>query len=151
MDYLDKLYCEFYHYNCCCQVLNKKTLKVFKTFRVYKLLEYYFVGVARNRLTRKITATSATAIINKPGAPRSSAIPVRGKAVDVAMIVCVETAICVNAAATVIVAGSCVGETVAVACAITGVLVGGTVFVTPAVEVRARAVPCKIAVCVNPT
>jgi hypothetical protein len=120
-----------------------------KTFRVYrgKKVMYYFVGAARNLLTRKITTTNAIAISSRPGAPTSSAKPVLGKAVDVAMTVCVETAICVNAAATVIVAGSCVGEEVAVACAMTGVFVGGTVFVTAAVCVRA----CTTAVEVNPT
>ncbi len=69
------------------QELNKKTPKVYQTLRVRELQEFYFVGAARKRLTRKITATNTTAIINKPGAPRSSAIPVFGNAVDVAMIV----------------------------------------------------------------
>ena len=63
----------------------------------------------------------------------SSAKPVLGNAVDVGMIVCVETAIWVKAAATVTVAGLDVAVNVAVASAITGVLVGGTVFVTAAV------------------
>ena len=70
-----------------------------------------------------------------PGIPTSSAKPVLGKAVEVGMTVCVETASCVNAAATVAVAGSGVGESVAVAWATTGVFVGGSVEVTAAVSV----------------
>ena len=107
----------------------------------------YFVGAARNRRTRKIRTTRAIAMNIKAGAPRSSAIPVFGNAVDVAMIVCVETAICVNAAATVAVAGFSVGEGVVVGWAMTGVFVGGRVFVTAAVAVNAWA----RAVEVNPT
>ena len=93
----------------------------------------------RNLLTRKITITKANAIANMPGRPMSSAKPVFGNAVEVAItvsVVCVEAveaaAIWVNAAPTVAVAGFCVGEAVMVAWAITGVLVGATVFVTPA-------------------
>ena len=37
--------------------------------------------------------TSTSAIKSRPGAPASSMKPVLGRAVDVAMIVCVETAI----------------------------------------------------------
>ena len=107
----------------------------------------YLVGVARNLLTRKITATRATAIIISPGAPNSSMKPVLGRAVEVAIIVCVEMAICVNAAPTVAVAGFCVADVVGVAWAMTGVSVGSGVFVTPAVWVRATTA----AVCVNPT
>ena len=77
----------------------------------------------------------------------SSAKPVFGNAVEVAITVWVETAICVNAAATVAVAGFSVGDAVAVACAMTGVFEGGTVFVTAAVRVRALARE----VAVNPT
>ena len=79
------------------------------------------------------------AIAINPGAPTSSAKPVLGKAVEVGMIVWVELAICVKAAATVAVAGLVVAVNVAVAAAITGVLVGGTVFVTAAVRVNACA------------
>ena len=55
--------------------------------------QFYRVGAARNLLTRKITAINAIAITARPGPPNSSAIPVAGNAVDVAMIVCVEIAI----------------------------------------------------------
>ena len=54
---------------------------------------YYLVGAALNLRTRKITTTSAMAISIKPGAPASSMKPVFGRAVDVAMTVCVDTAI----------------------------------------------------------
>ena len=70
---------------------------------------------------------------NMPGIPTSSAKPVFGNAVEVGMIVCVDTAICVNAAATVAVAGFGVGLRVLVATAMTGVFVGGRVGVTAAV------------------
>ena len=96
----------------------------------------YLAGAARSLLTRKITAIKAIAITARPGPPNSSAMPVAGSAVDVAMTVCVETAIWVNAAATVAVAGSSVGEGVAVASAITGVLVG-----------RGVSVGCAACVC----
>ena len=72
----------------------------------------------------------------KPGAPKSSTKPVLGSAVEVGIMVCVETAIWVKAAPTVAVAGFDVAVNVAVASAITGVFVGGTVFVTAAVWVR---------------
>ena len=111
-----------------------KTLRVYHTPRLV-----YCDGEDRNLLTRKITATSATAINIKPGAPTSSAKPVLGRAVEVGMIVCVETASWVKAAATVTVAGAGVGEEVTVASAMTGVSVGGTVFVTAAVCVEACA------------
>ena len=97
---------------------------------------YAYEGDDLSRLTRKITATSAIATRINPDAPRSSAKPVLGSAVEVGMIVCVETAICVKAAATVAVAGSDVTVNVAVASAMTGVFVGGTVSVTAAVWVR---------------
>ena len=81
-----------------------------------------------------------------PGRPTSSAKPVFGRAVEVGMIVCVDTAICVKAAPTVAVAGFGVGLSVAVGWAITGVVVGGSVEV--AAEVWVKAAAC--AVCVNP-
>jgi len=65
----------------------------------------YLTGAARSLLTRKITITRANAAMIKPGAPYSSTKPVLGSAVEVAMTVCVETAICVKAAPTVAVAG----------------------------------------------
>ena len=104
----------------------------------------YLAGAARSLLTRKITITNANAIANMPGRPISSAKPVFGNAVDVAItvsVVCVEAveaaAIWVNAAPTVAVAGFEVGETVAVAWAMTGVFVGGSVAVTAAAWVNA--------------
>lgn len=78
--------------------------------------------------------------MSKPGIPTSSAKPVLGRAVEVGMIVCVETAICVKAAPTVAVAGFAVALIVALACATTGVFVGGTVEVTPDVAVSAFAI-----------
>ena len=76
-----------------------------------------------------------------PGRPISSAKPVFGNAVAVAITVNVVTvaacAIWVNAAPTVAVAGFSVGEAVAVAWAITGVFVGGSVGVTAAAWVSA--------------
>ena len=102
-------------------------------FRVCSLRVRYWDGEDLNLLTRKITATSATAISIKPGAPTSSAKPVLGSAVEVGMTVWVVFATWVRPAAIVTVAGAGVGEEVAVASAITGVLVGGTVGVTAAV------------------
>ena len=93
----------------------------------------YCEGEDLNLLTRKITATKAIATKIKPDAPRSSAKPVLGSAVDVGIMVWVELASWVKAAATVTVAGAGDGEGVKVASAITGVFVGGTVFVTAAV------------------
>src|SRR5690349_5921180 len=57
--------------------IKQKTLRRFPNLcKVHRVDGYlYFVGTALNRLTRKITATSASAIISNPGAPRSSAIP----------------------------------------------------------------------------
>ena len=83
------------------------------------------------------------AIKINPDAPRSSAKPVFGSAVEVAIIVWVETASCVKAAATVTVAGAEVGEAVAVASAMTGVFVGVlvTVAVTVGVGVKLRQLP----------
>ena len=86
----------------------------------------YFSGAARSLLTRKMIPTSASPMMSMPGMPISSAKPVVGKAVEVGMIVCVETASWVKAAATVTVAGADVGEEVTVASAMTGVFVGGT-------------------------
>jgi hypothetical protein len=77
------------------------------------------------------------AAANMPGNPTSSANPVAGRAVVVGMTVFVETASCVNAAATVAVAGSGDGVGVSVAWATTGVFVGGNVIVTAAVNVWA--------------
>ena len=78
-------------------------------------LEIYFTGAARSLLTRKMTSIRASPAANIPGSPTSSAKPVLGKAVDVGMTVCVETASWVKAAATVAVAGSGDGEIVTVA------------------------------------
>ena len=104
----------------------------------------YLAGTARSLRTRKITITNASANANMPGRPISSAKPVFGNAVEVAItvsVVCVEAveaaAIWVNAAPTVAVAGFEVGEAVTVAWAITGVFVGATVFVTAAAWVSA--------------
>ena len=66
-------------------------------------------GEALNRLTRKITATRAIAIRINPDAPGHRQSPC-SDAVDVGMIVCVELASWVKAAATVTVAGAGVGE-----------------------------------------
>ena len=79
------------------------------------LRKAYFIGAVRNLLTRKMTATRASPMASMPGIPTSSAKPVFGRAVEVGITVCVDTASWVNAAATVAVAGSAVGETVAVA------------------------------------
>ena len=83
--------------------------------KVWSLQKVYFTGTVRNLLTRKMTATSASPMASMPGMPTSSAKPVFGRAVEVGITVCVDTASWVNAAATVAVAGSAVGETVAVA------------------------------------
>ena len=72
-----------------------------RRFRTFARIFIYLVGTALSLLTRKITTTSASAARIKPGAPTSSAKPVLGNAVEVGMIVCVETAIWVNAAPTV--------------------------------------------------
>ena len=90
-------------------------------------------GEDLNLRTRKITAINATATSINPGTPKSSAKPVLGSAVEVGMIVCVELASWVKAAATVTVAGAGEAVNVDVASAMTGVLVGGTVLVTAAV------------------
>src|SRR5687767_13283000 len=54
---------------------------------------HYLEGTALSLRTRKMTMTSTRAIKSRPGAPASSMKPVLGRAVDVAMIVPVETAI----------------------------------------------------------
>src|SRR5258706_3116840 len=71
---------------------------------------YFDVGVTLNLRASRITIMKASAITNIPGNPYSSAMPVLGKAVEVATMVNCAAAACVSAAATVAVIGDCVIE-----------------------------------------